>query len=196
MSEKSWLWSEPTVVVGPLVHYPVILLKLASFQFLHWWNGDNFSCLSVIVEATKGFPGSSAGKELPAMQRPRFDSWVGKIPWRRELLLTSVFWPEKLHGRGDWQATVHKVTKSQTWLRNFHFHAVIVKFEVKYPQRVCCLPRAPIQVNRYWFGNMRNIALAQEFSIRVIPTQGKFGNVWRHFWRSWMVWGKSSAIGT
>ena len=28
-----------------------------------------------------GPPGSSAGKDLPAMQRPWFDSWVGKIPW-------------------------------------------------------------------------------------------------------------------
>ena len=30
--------------------------------------------------------------------RPRFDTWVGKIPWRREWLPTSVFWPGELHG--------------------------------------------------------------------------------------------------
>ena len=29
---------------------------------------------------------------------PRFDSWVGKIPWRRERLPTPVFWPTKFHG--------------------------------------------------------------------------------------------------
>ena len=31
-------------------------------------------------------------------RRPGFDSWVGKIPWRRERLLTPVFWPGKFHG--------------------------------------------------------------------------------------------------
>ena len=27
-----------------------------------------------------------------------FGSWVGKIPWRREWLLTPVFWPAEFHG--------------------------------------------------------------------------------------------------
>ena len=35
--------------------------------------------------------------------------------------------------RGDWQATVHKVTKSWTRPRDFHFHSVIVKFKAKDP---------------------------------------------------------------
>ena len=30
--------------------------------------------------------------------RPGFDSWVGKIPWRRERLPTPVFWPGEFHG--------------------------------------------------------------------------------------------------
>ena len=30
--------------------------------------------------------------------RPGFDLWVGKIPWRRELLPTPVFWPGESHG--------------------------------------------------------------------------------------------------
>ena len=30
--------------------------------------------------------------------RRRFDSWVGKIPWRREQLPTPVFWPGEFHG--------------------------------------------------------------------------------------------------
>ena len=30
-------------------------------------------------------------KNLLAMQETRFDSWVGKIPWRRNRLLTPVF---------------------------------------------------------------------------------------------------------
>jgi len=30
--------------------------------------------------------------------RPRFDPWVGKIPWRREMLPTPVFRPGEFHG--------------------------------------------------------------------------------------------------
>ena len=36
-----------------------------------------------------GFPHSSVGKE--STWRPWFDSWVGKIPWRRDRLPTPVF---------------------------------------------------------------------------------------------------------
>ena len=31
-------------------------------------------------------------------ERPGFDPWVGKIPWRRERLPTPVFWPGEFHG--------------------------------------------------------------------------------------------------
>ena len=34
-------------------------------------------------------------KNLPAMQ----ETWVGKIPWRREWLPTPVFLPEEFHGQ-------------------------------------------------------------------------------------------------
>ena len=36
---------------------------------------------------------------LPAMQRPRFNPQVGKIPWRRKWKPTPVFLPEKFHGQ-------------------------------------------------------------------------------------------------
>ena len=45
-------------------------------------------------------------------RRLRFDSWVGKTPWRREYLPTPVFLPG--NSRGAWWATVHGVTKSRT----------------------------------------------------------------------------------
>jgi len=34
----------------------------------------------------------------PPASRPGFDSWVGKIPWRRERLPMPVFWPGEFHG--------------------------------------------------------------------------------------------------
>ena len=39
-------------------------------------------------------------KSLPAMhERPRFDFWVGTIPWRREWLPTRVLLPGKFPGQ-------------------------------------------------------------------------------------------------
>ena len=47
----------------------------------------------------KGFPDSSVDKKICLQcERPRFDPWVGKIPWRRERLPTPVFWPGEFHG--------------------------------------------------------------------------------------------------
>ena len=43
-----------------------------------------------------GFPDSS--KNLLTMQEPWVQSWVGKIPWRRERITTPVFWPGEFHG--------------------------------------------------------------------------------------------------
>ena len=51
-------------------------------------------------------------------RRPRFDPWVGKMPWRRKWQPTPIFLSGEFHEqRGSWQAAIHEVTKSQTeWL--------------------------------------------------------------------------------
>ena len=36
-------------------------------------------------------------KNLPQCRRPQFDSWIGKISWRREWLPTPAFWPGEFH---------------------------------------------------------------------------------------------------
>ena len=54
-------------------------------------------------------------KNLPAIQE--FDSWVGKIPWRRERLPTPVFWPGEFM-----DCIVYGVPKSWTGFSDFHFH--------------------------------------------------------------------------
>ena len=54
-------------------------------------------------------------KNPPAMWEPGFDPWVGKIPWRRESLLTPVFWPGEFHGLySPWG-------RKETQLSDFHF---------------------------------------------------------------------------
>ena len=47
----------------------------------------------VITLTSTVFPHSSVGKKKIHLQckRPCFDSWVGKIPWKRDRLLTPVF---------------------------------------------------------------------------------------------------------
>ena len=48
--------------------------------------------------------------------RQDFNSWVGKIPWRRKWQPTAVFLPKKPMDRGAWWAMVQRVTDGQTWL--------------------------------------------------------------------------------
>ena len=58
-------------------------------------------------------------KHLSTIGRPGFDSWVGKIPWRRKWQSTPGLLPENPMDRGAWSATAHGVAKSQTRLSNF-----------------------------------------------------------------------------
>ena len=63
-----------------------------------------------------GFPSDSAVKNLPAMQetcrRHGFDSWVRKIPWRRNWKPAPVLLPKNPKDRGAWWDTVPGFTES------------------------------------------------------------------------------------
>ena len=51
----------------------------------------------------------------PAMQRPGFDPWVGKICWRRK------GYPLQYSGlENSMDCITHVASKTQTWLSNFH----------------------------------------------------------------------------
>ena len=65
-------------------------------------------------------------KNLLAVQRPRCNPWVGKIPWGREWQPTPVFFLENPARRGAWGATVHGVAESDVTeeLTLSHFHLV------------------------------------------------------------------------
>ena len=58
-------------------------------------NATKCSCL----EVNRDFPGGSAGKES-ALNAGDLSSipGLGRVPWRRERLLTTVFWPGEFHG--------------------------------------------------------------------------------------------------
>ena len=49
------------------------------------------------LKCEEDIPGGSAVKTLPASRRPRFDPWVGKIPWRRKWQPCLQFLPGNSH---------------------------------------------------------------------------------------------------
>ena len=65
-------------------------------------------------------------KNPPVMWETWVDPWVGKIPWRRERLPTSVFWPGEFHELYS-PKSIDCIdcidSKSQTRLSDFHFHS-------------------------------------------------------------------------
>ena len=98
--------------------------EICEGQFLVLQRESNFSgyilLLRIIVfslEKRGAFLVAQLVKNPPAIcGRPRFDPWVRKFPWRMEQLPTPVFWP------GEFQGLFSQgVTKSWTWLIDFHF---------------------------------------------------------------------------
>ena len=94
------------------------------------------------LSAVVGFPGGSSGKEHARQCRKhvrrRFSPWVGKIPWRRarQPLLYSCL--KNPMDKGAWWAIVHRITKSQTRLKQLSMQVVLV-----------CSSRKPLP---WWLG--------------------------------------------
>ena len=94
------------------MHFSIHFMKLV---LLHWYRNQRGK-----KETTDGtcheyrcFPYSSVGKESACNAGDLgLIPGLGRFPWRRERLPTSVFWPWESHG----------VAKSQTQLSNLHFH--------------------------------------------------------------------------
>ena len=70
--------------------------------------------------SSKDLPKWLSGKESKCRRFKKcgFDSWVGKVPWRRKWQPTAVFLPGKPHGQRNLVGEIHGVTKSQTQLSN------------------------------------------------------------------------------
>ena len=84
--------------------------------------------LEINVVYVSQFPGVISVKNPPAGdKRHKFIPWVGKIPWSRKWQSTSVFLLENPMDRRAWQATVHEITKSGTWL-SLHCTAAALQY--------------------------------------------------------------------
>ena len=72
-------------------------------------------------------------KNPPAMQETPVDSWIGKIPWRRERLPTPVFQPRELHGMGsqkvghNWATFtfIHHLSCEDKWVIQYLSHSIL-----------------------------------------------------------------------
>ena len=65
-------------------------------------------------------------KNPPAMWRPGFNPWVGKIPWKRELHI--------LAWKIPWTALVHSLANSQPWLSDFCFILFLALMGLGFPR--------------------------------------------------------------
>ena len=81
----------------PVLHY---LLEFAQTH-VHWVKMPKVWLFTLLLfffsylEVQMGFPGGSAGKESASV----WETWVGKIPWRRAWQPTAVFLPGESHGQ-------------------------------------------------------------------------------------------------
>ena len=88
----------------------------------------------------KGFPGGGSGKEptrrCRRCKRHGFDSWVRKIPRRRDGNPLQYSCLENPMDIGAWQATVHRVTQNRTQLKrlNTHTQQVSLLLKVYWPE--------------------------------------------------------------
>ena len=80
-----------------------------------------------LVQFRKGLSKLLSGKESACQYRRHrrlgFDPCVGKIPWRRKWHPLQHSCLENPVNRGAWWATVHRVSKSWTWLTTEHTDA-------------------------------------------------------------------------
>ena len=97
------------------------MAKQAELSFLHSLSLQ-FSHLT-IFEAT--FPGGSEVKVSACVclqyERPGFDSWVGKIHWRRKWQPTPVFFPGESHGRRSLVGYSPQGVKESDMTERLHF---------------------------------------------------------------------------
>ena len=89
--------SERSVSLSPI--YKGGKCQLRSSRLQCWNRGNCVAPNFMFFTLYMGFPCGSAGKKIHLQcGRPRFDPWVGKIPWRRKWLPTPVLWPGEFNG--------------------------------------------------------------------------------------------------
>ena len=93
-----------------------------GFSRQEYWSGLPFPSPGDLP-----YPGIEPGSPtvqadaLPSEPRPQFNSWVGKIPWRRECLPTPVFLPRESHGQRSLVGYSARGRKESDTTERLHF---------------------------------------------------------------------------
>ena len=93
-------------------HPPPVYQKIYQFSSGHIWH----------FSSPLGFPGSSPGKKTHLQcRRPWFDSWVGKICWRRDRLLLLLSCVSRVQLCATPQTAAHQAPLSLGFSRQEHW---------------------------------------------------------------------------
>ena len=127
-----------------LQHSKEIVNKKNSWIFV--W-AVKFVLFQHILWTSQVFP---SGKESPCQcqrfKRLRFEPWIKKVPWRRAQQPLQYSCLEKPMDRGAWWATIHRVTKSQTQLKQLSTHNVPYLHPPCFPQLYSSLENQYLEV--------------------------------------------------
>ena len=101
--------------------YPLIVKNKIFF----WNKHETIKKINITYSSTQGLPRSLSGKystcRCRRLRKLGFDSWVWKIPRRREWLPTPVFLPGKFHGErnlASYSPWGHKELNTTEWLNH------------------------------------------------------------------------------
>ena len=131
----------------------------------------------MFLTPTPGLPCGSDGK-ASALQcgRPRFDPWVGKIPWRRKWQRTSVLLPGEFRGLRSLVGYSPWSHKESDTTEQLHFPGLLYK-------RSLCNSLGRKEVCR----KLKNC-----FSRNVNPSSGDLNFFFAYFWKKYaspLAWG-------
>ena len=88
---KVLLKCSPSPWRNPSLHGGCTLPAVHSSSNPFWYTYCFLFCAMMVSQMVKNLP--------EICRRPRFERWIGKIPWRREWLPTPVFLPGEVHGQ-------------------------------------------------------------------------------------------------
>ena len=104
--------------------YTAALIQVQKYNEKHISHFSDYSCMNNLYNILGIFLKIRAIELLSTIlyvvclqcRRPRFDSWVGKIPWRRKWQPIPIFLPGKSHGQRSFLGYSPWGHKSQTLL--------------------------------------------------------------------------------
>ena len=117
-------------------------------------------------------------------RRPRFDRWVGKIPWRKERLPSPVFWPGEFH----WLYSPWGCKESDTteWLSLSLLYNIVMVFAIHQHELTIGIHMSPPSWTPLPFAN---IFKTKEFHTH---THTRMGSFYAQNWAVASYEGKSS----